>query len=187
MACGCAVVSATVDDMKGFALPRDKRRIALVGGMGVGLFALCFAAGLWMAGQLTSHSINIPGDVARKVDFPLYLPKQLPGTYQADQKSFIMRDSTFMFAIKDTSGNSMVFTEQRKLPTINFARFYEQQFKAAEKLSGTPYPSVSGKSLDEKTHLLSIEAPETWLLVAAPTTNPEELLVIARSIAKYLP
>lgn len=148
------------------------------------LFIVFFVGGAIIAQKIAGPKVEVPATAREQVKFPVYLPQKLPGTYKIQDSSFTVREDTLIFAIKDAGGNSMAVTEQRKNDGMNFTQFYEQQFKGAQKLNGTPFASTYGKSNDEKMHLLSIETPETWILVTANTTNEQEMTTIAKSLQK---
>lgn len=151
---------------------------------GVVLFLVFLGIGAFAAQKLAGPRPQIPQSVAGKMKFPVYLPQKLPGTYQIEQDSFAIRESTILFGIRNKEGSTMAFSEQAKTANLDFPSIYKQQFKSSQKLNGTPYPSFIGKTNDEKMHLLSIETPETWILISASTTNEQELLEIAKHISK---
>lgn len=155
-------------------------------GIGLPCLLLLVAGGIWYV--LHAHSRPaIPRPIIDKAHFTVYIPKKLPGNYHLQTNSFSLQEESgiLIFAAKDATGGSIVFTEQQNPANLNFNDFYKEQVKNAQVLDDTPYPSVAGKSLDDKAQILSIVAGTTWVFVT--TSSPLDQIHLQRIAQSMYP
>lgn len=129
--------------------------------------------------------VKIPTDIAQQVSHPIYTPRSLPEGYKILEDSFTNSEEALIFRAENSSGSSIIFTEQKRPKDFDFDQFHQGQMENATVLEGTPYPSVVGKAPTGQK-LLSIVTDTTWILVttAAPLSQ-DNFQNIANSIKKH--
>ena len=133
----------------------------------------------------TTPDYTIPNHITENAQHPIYIPKKLPGGYKIIDGSFAISEEALLFRVEDSSGSSLAFTEQKRPQNFDFEQFYRDQMQSAKKLSGTPHPSVLGKSPSGDRFLLSIVTDDTWILVStAAPLNEQDFTLIAKGIKK---
>jgi hypothetical protein len=144
---------------------------------------LAFGVGIIAAQLFGKPGVTVPDHIAQKVSFPIYLPKRLPGNFQIVKNSFAVEEDVLVFKATDSTGASLVFTEQKRQSTFDFTNFYNTNFKNTKTLSNVPFPSVYGKAERGPTKMLSIVTDETWLFIStlAPLDS-EDMRTIATSL-----
>jgi len=162
----------------------SKRKILVIGG-GC-LVAACLVAFFFVANP-ASTPVAIPDSIAKKVKYPIYLPTKLPGNYKIDENSLMLveQDTVLLFEAKDGVGGNLIFSEQQRPQNFNFDSFHKDNLKNTETLSGVPYPSVWGKSIDDRT-ALSIVTEDTWiLLVTSAPMDGNNMRDIVQNMRRY--
>lgn len=158
----------------------NKETLLIAGG---GLFAAGIAA-ILVSVIFGGASVVIPKDIKDKVRSPIYVPLALPGNYKVMGNSFTMVENgaVLIFQADDGVGAKLIFSEQPRPKDFGFDEFYKGQFKDAKTLSGTPYPSVWGESLDGRL-ALSMVTNDTWVLMATSAPlNESDMVRIAKDL-----
>jgi len=78
-----------------------------------------------------------------------------------------------MFQAGDGVDGTLTFTEQQRPKDINFGQLYKELFSDGRTLSDVPYPSVWGKTKDDRL-ALSIVSNKTWILMTSDASLKED-------------
>lgn len=165
-------------------LVSPNRKRWLVAAWVVVLSVVGVALGALSAQLLLADKQVVPQDIVKRAKAPVYVPSDLPGKFAIDRDSFAIQEDVLLFRASDGLGGQLAFSEQLKPKDINFEDFYKQRFRDVRTLSEVAYPSVWGKTLEDRL-MLSILANDTWLLMT--TTAPlgeNDMVRIAKSIRK---
>ena len=155
------------------------------------LVLTALAAGAFLAGVAGAQffgrtSTKVPESIAKRVDFPIYIPSRLPGSFKILENSFSFQDHALIFTAKDSSGASITFAEQKRQPGFDFTSFYNNQLKDAATLSSTPFPSVTGRAKSGQAKIVSVVADKTWIFVSTPAPlNQHDMQTIAANLKVY--
>lgn len=149
----------------------------------VALVLVAFAAGAVVAQLFSEPGVSIPDKVAQKINFPVYLPRKLPGNFQIAKNSFTFEEGALVFKATDGTGASITFAEQKRKTGFDFTAFHNSELKDTTTLEGVPYPSVVGTGKDGQTKILSVVAEGVWLFISTQAPlSPGNLQVIAASL-----
>lgn len=129
--------------------------------------------------------VTVSQSVTQKIAFPIYLPKELPGSFKVEEKSFRVVEDNSVLVFEATDGVSqLAFSEQARPRDFSFEEFYKTQFKNTKILGNVPYPSVRAKSADGRI-ALSIVTTDVWILmVTSATLDDSDLARIAANLYK---
>jgi hypothetical protein len=157
----------------------NRKRWLLFGAMAV----ISFSLGILGAQLLGKPSITVPENITQKADFPIYLPRRLPGNFQIVKNSFSFEEDTLLFTAKDGAGAVITFAEQKRDHKFDFTAFHNAQMTEAKTLNGTPFASVAGKAKVGQANLLSVVTDDTWIFASTLAPLDEEAM---RTIAANL-
>jgi hypothetical protein len=145
---------------------------------------VAFGIGILAAQLFGKSGLAVPDHIAQRASFPIYLPGRLPGNFQVVKDSFALQEEVLAFKATDSSGASIVFTEQKRQPDFDFTGFYNNQLRDAKTLSNVPFPSVSGKARSgQASIILSVVTDETWVFVSSPAPlSQEDMQIIAAGL-----
>jgi len=167
-------------------VPQNGKLIYILGAIA----ALLAIAAIVLVFKLTATTYTVPDHIKQRANHTIYVPKRLPSGYKIAEGSFMIdeAENTLLFRAEDSSGSSIVFTEQQKPQGFDFEQFYQEQMSDAKKLNGTPYPSVLGRAPTGDRFLLSIVADDAWILAStAAPLNEQDFTLIAKNIKKTKP
>jgi hypothetical protein len=137
------------------------KRVLLV----VLLVSIGVGGGMFVASRFATGSI-VPTNITKGLLYPLYIPKDLPGTYVIDRASFQKNQGVVIVSAKDNANGVITMTQQAKPAKLNFTDFYQQQMTDAKTLDHVPFPSVLGLSpVDKTTHIMSVVTDHSWIIV----------------------
>src|SRR5688572_30225851 len=137
------------------------RRLMLTGA-GVLLVAALLGVFVLLRG---SPGLEVPPDITAKAAYPIYLPRQLPGTYTVDPKRLtLIENGGVAFSDTDNTNTPIAFTEQKRPKNINFNEFYHQNIKDGKILDNMTHATFVGKTFDNKTNVVSVVTDETWIM-----------------------
>lgn len=148
--------------------------------------ALIVALVLIIVTILRQPSVSIPKAITQNSNLPIYLPDQLPGNYKLDEGSFDLaeKNSVLIFVANDGAGSKLFFSEQQKPRDFDFNDFYRNQLKETKTLNNVPYPSVWGKTADNRL-ALSVVTEDTWIVLATSAPlNESDLQKIVNGLHK---
>lgn len=114
-----------------------------------------------------AQAVKIPAAITQQFQPPIYLPTKLPGNYRIDNETFrLQEDNTTVLIFNATDGKNgdLVFTEQAKPKDFDFDSFHNDNFDTPQTLTGTPYPSVWGKTINNRLSL-SVITDDTWIMM----------------------
>ncbi len=165
-----------------FTLP--SWRVALY----VSLPVVGVAVGLMVVHGMIVASRHIPDEVTQAAPFHIYVPTQLPKGFKVNRSSYhyVSGEGTLVFELVNDAGDRVAFTEQGKPANADFKQIDREQMVDPKQLANVPYPSTVGKTLDQKTNVLSVLAGNTWVM--ATTTSDidhESLRQVALGLKPY--
>ncbi len=137
---------------------------------------------------LSRPPVTISKDIRAKLSYPIYVPKKLPGNFHILPPSItIAEQDVVIFRAEDGTDSSITFSEQKRPKDLNFTEFYQQSIKDGKIIeNSTTYPAFLGKTFDNKTNILSIVTPETWILATTRTPiSQEQSLTLINSLYRY--
>jgi len=140
---------------------------------GCGFFVLVLVGLLIFLVHRNSYGVAIPRNIAKNLSFDTYMPRQLPGNYKIDDNSYTADLGVLMFQAGDGVDGTLTFTEQQRPKDINFGQLYKELFSDGRTLSDVPYPSVWGKTKDDRL-ALSIVSNKTWILMTSDASLKED-------------
>lgn len=166
--------------------PKSGRNTALIYLLATLVVLLLGAVGLLVYKIQATPSFTISQRIVQDTPYPIFVPHTLPNGYKIVSNSFALSEEALIFRAEDSTGSTIVFTEQKRPADFNFEQFYESEMENATTLSDTPYPSVTGKSSNGGRLLLSIVTDNTWILAStAAPLNDNDVLRIAKNIKPY--
>lgn len=172
-----------VQGSRSLSLP-DYRKLKIAA-LFAGVAVAAFGAGLWLAMFMSPSTVSVPDAIKRQVDFSLYVPQKMPGTFVINKNSFSVQEEAVIFKANDDTGAAISFTEQKRPPQFNFDDFYNGQMKNSKVLDGVPFSTVIGKTQNEEVTLISIVTDDMWMLVSSRTPLSEESAkTISQSLKK---
>lgn len=153
----------------------------------IAVIVLLAAAAVALAiGLANARAVKIPEAIAQKFKPTIYLPSKLPGKYQISEATFDLteEDTVLIFNATDGINGDLVFTEQTKPVDFDFDNFHKSNFENPQTLNDVPYPSVWGKTINNRLSL-SIVTDDTWIMMttSAPL-NADDIQRIASGIKK---
>lgn len=163
--------------------PKNTKKLPVILGI-VAVVLAGFAVVLAMA-LFQKLGTHVPQSIAQKVNFPIYLPKRLPGGFKIADDSFNYTENVLLYSAEDTIGTTLSFSEQKKPAKLNFDDFYKKNLVNVKTLSGIPYPAVVGTATVGERKVVSAVPGETWVVITAPLSlSDDDFRSIVRSLHK---
>jgi hypothetical protein len=143
------------------------------------LVVLGIGTGTWIG---IHASLPIPKNARQGISFPLYYPRGLPQGYTVDRSSFNQKDKVVIFSIKTPRGRNIAVAEQH-LPTgLDLSQHKNPAgIKLPDERSFSTGIGPAQMSLWGSKMVVSVVAPETWVILNVTNVPPEEAIAVASS------